>query len=347
MAHCGFDKTFNGIYTTYWFPSMRKRVRDYIDNCLICITANASTHAKEGDLELVSTPTKPFKILHVDHFGPLQETEEGYRHILVVVETFTRFTWLFQTKTTSTRETCDNLRLLFNNFGVPTEIVSDRGTSFTSAEFEAFVESFKVKHRKVAVAAPWANGLVERVNRFLKTSLMKLCVTPQTWNNHLSTVQYVINNTVHSSIKTTPSIMLLGYDQRNHTDNDLKEVIEQLAKIESEVENNRQSSRELAVDATNKIRAYSKEYYDNKHKQPTRYQVGDYVMIRDLQAKTGESRKLKPNYKGPYIVAKVLNKNRFVVQDIPGFNMTSRPYNTILSPDKMKPWVKPPVQASD
>lgn len=49
---------------------------------------------------------------------------------------------------------------------------------------------------------------------------------------------------------------------------------------------------------------------------------------------------LKPNYKGPYVIDKVLNNNRYVVKDIPGFNITTRPCNAILSPDKLKPWIK-------
>ena len=73
------------------------------------------------------------------------------------------------------------------------------------------------------------------------------------------------------------------------------------------------------------------------------YKEGEYVLIRDLQAKPGESRKFKANYRGPYVIAKVLNKNRYVITDIPGFNITAKPLNTILSTDKIKPWVKPVI----
>ncbi|EFN63477.1 hypothetical protein EAG_00409, partial [Camponotus floridanus] len=52
----------------------------------------------------------------------------------------------------------------------------------------------------------------------------------------------------------------------------------------------------------------------------------------------GEDKKLKSKYKGPYMVAKVLNKNRFVIKDIPGFNISSKPYDSVLSPDRMKLW---------
>lgn len=110
------------------------------------------------------------------------------------------------------QETCEHLQSLFNIFGVPKKLVSDRGTAFTAHEFTLLMNSFKIKHRKVAVASPWANGLAERANRFLKTSLTKLVDEVTDWKTVTSDVQYVANNTEHSSIRTSPSNLLLGYE---------------------------------------------------------------------------------------------------------------------------------------
>lgn len=161
------------------------------------------------------------------------------------------------------------------------------------------------------------------------------------WKTSLGTVQYVINNTYHSSIKCTPSKLLLGYEQRNHTDSKLTNLVDLLAQIDTNIEEERDVCRDTAIIATKELRDYNKIIYDNRHKKPSQYKVGDYVLVRDLQTKPGENRKLKPCYKGPYMVSKVLNKNRFVIKDIPGCNLTSRSMNTILSPDKLKPYVKP------
>lgn len=46
---------------------------------------------------------------------------------------------------------------------------------------------------------------------------------------------------------------------------------------------------------TEKIQKYNKKYYDARHRTPTVYQVGDYVLVSDLQDKPGVSRKFKPN----------------------------------------------------
>jgi len=75
---------------------MEKKIIDHIDNCITCLLSNSSTHSREN--ELTSNLVKLFKILHLGHFGPLQMIEDEFRHVLVIVDSFTRFTWFFSTK---------------------------------------------------------------------------------------------------------------------------------------------------------------------------------------------------------------------------------------------------------
>ncbi|KMQ82606.1 pro-pol polyprotein [Lasius niger] len=105
MAHCGSEKTKRGISQNYWFPTMRKRIQDHIDNCLTCVMSNSSPNRFEAKTHLFPLPKMPLDVLHVDHFGPLQETINNYKHVLVVVDALSRFTWLFATKSTGTKET--------------------------------------------------------------------------------------------------------------------------------------------------------------------------------------------------------------------------------------------------
>lgn len=59
---------------------------------------------REGEIQICEIAKRPCEVIHIDHFGPLQETERGYKHILVIVDTFSRFTWLFPCKSTGTKE---------------------------------------------------------------------------------------------------------------------------------------------------------------------------------------------------------------------------------------------------
>lgn len=280
---------------------MRKKIKEYIKNCITCLMANASPNRFEGDLRSEYSPKDPFEIIHIDHFGPLQETDKKYKYVFEIINAFSRYTWFFPTKTTNTREVCDCLTFLFNCFGRPKVIVADRGSAFTSKDFTTFLDNLKINLRKVAVASPWANGMIERVNRFLKTSLTKLVVSAEDWINQLDTAQYVLNNTFNSAIKASPSRLLLGYDQHRHSDKQLKDFFDCFLRNENNLVEQRDTLRNIASEANKKLREYNKIYYDKKHKKPTVYETGDLVLIRDLQPKIVVNKKLKPNYKGEII----------------------------------------------
>lgn len=131
---------------------------------------------------------------------------------------------------------------------------------------------------------------MERINRFLKSSLRKIVDDLQTWNIHLSAIQYTINNTFHAALRTTPSKILLGYKLRNHPDIELIKYLRKITKTDLELETDREASRKLALETTNSIRNYNKVYYDEKHKTPSKYNQGDCVLIRDFILKPGEEK---------------------------------------------------------
>ena len=68
MAHCGYEKTIQGISTHYWFPSVRKRVKKYINNCLICLFNNDSSHSREENLRITDSLSFPYEIIHIELF---------------------------------------------------------------------------------------------------------------------------------------------------------------------------------------------------------------------------------------------------------------------------------------
>jgi len=115
-----------------------------------------------------------------------------------------RFTWLRPINFYSGSNRAFNI---FASFGNSTNVVTDRGTAFASRDFEKFTEKQKIKHHKIAVASPWSNDVVERINRFVKSSLVKLCDTIDDWKNKLATIQYIINNKYHSVTKSPSKII--------------------------------------------------------------------------------------------------------------------------------------------
>lgn len=125
-------------------------------------------------------------------------------------------------------------------------MISDRATAFTSKNFENFVKENEIAHNLTAVAFPWANGQVDRVNKFLKSTLAKICEEPFNWKANLGKAQFVLNNTLHKSINTTPSKLLLDYEQKYKNDKELCKLIEELTAINCTIEQERRQIRDAA-----------------------------------------------------------------------------------------------------
>jgi len=180
--------------------------------------------------------------------------------VLVIVDAYTRFTWLAAVKSTATKEVIKHLKSIFLTFGKPFNIVTDRGTAFISKEFADFLDEYSVKHRLVAIAAPWANDTVERINRFLKNIMTKLISSPSEWGKEMGYLQYIINNTYHSAIKSTPAKLMIGIDQRCHGDACFARFVESLKNVDTDLESIRDQARDQAIIATEAIRNYNKVY---------------------------------------------------------------------------------------
>jgi len=62
-------------------------------------------------MQIFEKETSPFKTLHIDHFGSLDATSNGYKYILVIVDAYAKFVWLFPTKSAGTDEVLIALKI--------------------------------------------------------------------------------------------------------------------------------------------------------------------------------------------------------------------------------------------
>jgi hypothetical protein len=47
---------------------------------------------------------------------------------------------------------------------------------------------------------------------------------------------------------------------------------------------------------------------------------------------------LLQKYSGPYVIKRVLDSDRFVITDLPGATRSQKPYEGVISVEKMKPY---------
>ncbi|KAL4091735.1 hypothetical protein QTP88_026382 [Uroleucon formosanum] len=334
LAHVGAEKVIENVRRIYWFPEMKLKVRNYVFNCLKCIEYSPIAGKRQGYLHSIPKGNRPFLTVHVDHLGPLEKTKNYNKFILVVIDSFSKFVRCYPSKTTKTEEVVSHLKGYFCSYSKLKRLISDRGTAFTSNDFKIFLASESIEHVLIATGTPRANGQVEVVNRSIVPMLAKVTEPNDEWDRGMYKVEFAINNTVHRSTRQTTSRLLFGINQVGDVSDELRHMLE-------EINENRFDLLEIRGKASKQIiktQTKSEEYYNDSHKEPVKYNIGDYVMIRKVDVTLGVNKKLIHKFKGPYVVRKVLDHDRYVVGDIKCNQVTQRSYEGIIGPDQMKSW---------
>jgi len=135
----------------YWFENIHSKVRKIIQNCLACILATKKTGKQEGLLHPISKEI-PLDTYHIDHLGPMPSTQKRYQYIFAVVDAFTKFVWLYPTRSTSTAEVLNHLMKQAAVFGNPRRIISDQEAAFTSGDFKSYCKDEEIEHSRLLLA---------------------------------------------------------------------------------------------------------------------------------------------------------------------------------------------------
>ncbi|KAK7870273.1 hypothetical protein R5R35_001001 [Gryllus longicercus] len=331
-GHYSCKRTEEDIKQEFYIPNLTDKVKRVISNSIRCLVVNRKAGKKEGVLHPLFKESLPIHTYHVDHIGPLESTHKGYKHILVVVDSFSKYTWLYPVKTTKSNETIAKLELQKTNFGNPFQIITDRGTSFTSQEFEDYCRSEDIKHVLITTGLPRANGQVERMNSTIANIIAKLSISdPTKWYKVVPDVQRAMNSTYQRSIGRSPFELLVGVKMRNKTDIRVLDLLnEELIAI---FEDRRDEFREDAKMQIEKVQNENRASFNRRRTEATRYNEGDLVAIKRTQF--GPGLKLKPTNLGPYRITKVKGNDTY---DVSREGDCEGPRATTSCAEFMQPW---------
>lgn len=331
-GHFAAKKTKELICREFFIPHVEDKIKKYIECCIPCILTDRKRGKQEGLLHPLQKEDVPLFTYHIDFLGPLESTHKDYKHILAVIDSFTKFCWLYPTKSTTANEVIVKLSNQSVNFGNPAFIISDRGSAFTSQDFVKYCEDEGIKLVKTTTGLPRVNGQVERLNSIIISVLSKLSVDdPTKWYRNVNRVQQAINSTFTRSINTTPFELLVGVKMRTKDDLQIRDLINKEAVAVFNEE--RSELRMKAKTQILKLQNENKKDYNLRRKQARQYDVGDLIAIKRTQF--GSGLKLKPKFLGPYKVVKVKYNNAYDVQKV---GNSDGPKNSATCAEYMKPW---------
>lgn len=154
----------------------------------------------------------PFQRVAIDIIGPLSPTsEKGNRFILTMVDCATRHPDAVALPSVDTEKIAEALVEMFSRAGIPREIVSDRGRSFTSCLMQEVSRLLSFRQLPTTPYHPMANGLVERFNGTLKQMIRRMChESPKNWDRYLAPLLFAYREVPQSSIGFSPFNLLYG-----------------------------------------------------------------------------------------------------------------------------------------
>ncbi|UYV79514.1 hypothetical protein LAZ67_17002951, partial [Cordylochernes scorpioides] len=334
MGHFATDRTVNKIKELYWFPSMKRYVRRHVAMCLECLFNKVPGGKQQGFLHPIKSGKRPFSIVHMDHVGPFVRSTKGNQELLVIVDNLTRFVRLSPVRNTSTQNVLKVMKSFVNDFGLPDKIISDRGSCFTSRQFEEFCRGNGIHHTLNSTKHPQGNGMVERVNRTVLSTIATSIEDPRRkdWDLKIKEVERDLNNAVNKTTNKTPFETLHGYSPRFH-DGILRRLADEDVDPWTEPDRIQESVRSQ-IENKQEI---MKTYYDKKRCRTIQFEVGEIVVMRHVPKMTGEPTKAQPKYRGPLIITEVLPSDTYRVTQL-SERTSGRFYTTTAHISQLKSW---------
>ncbi|KAK3541726.1 hypothetical protein QTP86_002119 [Hemibagrus guttatus] len=127
------------VQQRFWWPTTAQDVERYVRSCSTCAQSRSSHQLPEGLLEPLPISQRPWSHISVDFLNDLPSSQ-GFTTVMVTIDRFSKACKLVPLKGLPTAlETAITLfHHVFRNYGLPDNIVSDRGPQFTSRVWRAF-----------------------------------------------------------------------------------------------------------------------------------------------------------------------------------------------------------------
>src|SRR4029077_16786087 len=224
LQHASGEKTFEYLKVYFFWPKMRKDIMDYCKQCDTCQHTLFSTQAPQGLAHPLPIPQRPFTHISMDFVSlpPKVRTERNteviYDTIWTIVDRLSAYVKLIPlTKDTK----AEQLIQLFTNYvypdwGMPTDIVSDQDTKFTSKAWKDFCKTNNIHQSMSTAYHPRTDGQSEVANKAIIQKIKNLSYEGQTnWLQNLPTIQATINRIPNSSRNNrTPFEIVFGQNPK-------------------------------------------------------------------------------------------------------------------------------------
>ena len=318
MGHFGVQYTTQNMRDAGADPkNIQQRVIDLISKCATCIKSRKKLAKTLRERHSITAST-PFAIFECDHITGLPTSDKGNNSILLIMDSFTRFTYVYPCASTNAETVKEALLQVYSYFGTPLRLRSDGGAAFIEKGLQDFLTAINCDHNTTVAHHPQSHGQIEVQNRETIRHFRNLLqdsakYDAKNWDTTAPLIASVLNNKIHAATGYSPFNLLFGSEHAlrhsaNHLENlDRTNADAYLRKLDN------------ALRLANEYASESQDFLTitNYEKHPAveqKFKVGDLILIPN---RIGDRKKLSLPLAGPYkIEAETDSKDIFRIRDI-------------------------------
>ncbi|MCH86637.1 hypothetical protein A2U01_0007496, partial [Trifolium medium] len=187
-GHAGVVQTLARIKAQFYWPKMKKDIKQFVLQCVTCQQAKAVNVLPAGLLQPLPIPNQVWEDVAMDFITGLPSSH-GFTVIMVVIDRLTKYSHFMPQKSDYSSKSVAEafMENIVKLHGVPKSIVSDRDKVFTSAFWN---QLFKLQGTSLAYHLQ-TDGQSEALNKCLEMYLR--CFTfhnPKGWYKVLAWAEY-------------------------------------------------------------------------------------------------------------------------------------------------------------
>ncbi len=187
---------------------MSREVIRYVRSCSVCAQSKTPRHLPAGKLVPLPIPHRPWSHIGIDFVTDLPNSD-GNTCVFVTVDHFSKACKLVPLSGLPTA--LEMAEILFNhvfwNYGIPEDIVSDRGPQFISRVWKALFRLLGVTVSLSSGYHPQTNGQTEQMIQELGRYLRIYCHSDQySWSRFLPWAEFAQNCLRHPSTERPHSL---------------------------------------------------------------------------------------------------------------------------------------------
>ena len=176
-GHFGINRTKKLVDWKYYWPSLRRNVKSYVQGCDVCLTSKAIRHKPYRDLQSLPVAIHQWIDFSIDFVtGLLLSSDwksDSYDSILVIVNRLTKMVHYKPVKVTINAPGLAEviIDVVVRHHGLPDSIISDREAIFTFKFWSSLCYFLGIKRRLSTTFHPQTDGQTERQNSTMEAYL--------------------------------------------------------------------------------------------------------------------------------------------------------------------------------